>query len=185
MNIKIPEGTRIFLANDRKSSFILAKDQNFNDSSFAFKGDGDQLIYKAKIELDLFGSINYLIANFYSIRITPEEINLIEYHKWDMSKFLTGERIQFEGKLLDDFIGIKNYEDLANFVLNEVKTSEKWAEVYKGEFKIMDPDGWDRTNYEFDFKQRLVSRREFLKKVMFSTCTYFNLKRMQQHFDNA
>lgn len=30
----------------------------------------------------------------------------------------------------------------------ELKTSDKWAEIYKDDFVILDADGWDRTNFQ-------------------------------------
>lgn len=52
------------------------------------------------------------------------------------------------------------------------KTSQQWYdEIPKGlGFKILDPDGWDRSNYDFSFNEELITKREFLKRVASSTC---------------
>lgn len=37
-------------------------------------------------------------------------------------------------------------------------------------FKIMDPDGWNRTNYIHSFNEELITRKEFFQRVCMSTC---------------
>jgi len=49
-------------------------------------------------------------------------------------------------------------------------TSDQWLKQpeYK-DIKILDPDGWDRQNYQFSFFEELIDKTEFRKRVMFST----------------
>ena len=50
------------------------------------------------------------------------------------------------------------------------KTSEKWANILltSGEM-ILDPDGWDRQNFQFSFFEEMISEEEFKNRLMFST----------------
>lgn len=50
------------------------------------------------------------------------------------------------------------------------KTSEEWLQEpeYEG-VTIYDPDGWDRSNYEYSFCQEKISKNEFKKRLLSST----------------
>lgn len=52
------------------------------------------------------------------------------------------------------------------------KTSKDWYAQIPKEFKfiIMNPDGWDRTNYDFSFNEELITKQEFADRVFQSTC---------------
>lgn len=53
------------------------------------------------------------------------------------------------------------------------KTSLDWyKEILEShpKFVIMDPDGWDRTNYDFSFNKELITKEEFKNRVFGSTC---------------
>jgi CRISPR/Cas system-associated protein Csx1 len=54
------------------------------------------------------------------------------------------------------------------------KTSKEWyEELYPNrEVIIMDPDGWDRSNWEFSWGEELIDKNEFAIRVMSSTCMY-------------
>jgi len=56
------------------------------------------------------------------------------------------------------------------------KTSQQWYDEIPKEFQffIIDPDGWDRKNYEFSFKKELITKEEFVKRTLNSTCMRFN-----------
>jgi len=47
------------------------------------------------------------------------------------------------------------------------KVSSEWIKEYN--VLIIDPDGWDRTNYEYSFNQEKISRMVFEYRLMFST----------------
>ena len=53
------------------------------------------------------------------------------------------------------------------------KSSNEWAKLAfdsRG-LVILDPDGWDRRNYEYSFHQELISEEEFENRLLKSTST--------------
>lgn len=52
-----------------------------------------------------------------------------------------------------------------------MKTSEEWYQIHKekSDLIILDPDGWDRSNYVWSFYVELISEEEFLKRLSYST----------------
>lgn len=52
-----------------------------------------------------------------------------------------------------------------------MKTSKKWYELIPKEHKllILDPDGWDRKNFEYSFNEELITKDEFKKRLINST----------------
>lgn len=62
----------------------------------------------------------------------------------------------------------------------EKKTSKEWYDLVPKEFKlfILDPDGWDRSNFGYSFNEELITENEFKKRIMYSTIScdknYFN-----------
>jgi hypothetical protein len=55
--------------------------------------------------------------------------------------------------------------------MEELKTSQEWyAELYPNhELIIMDPDGWDRKNYDYSFKEEKITLAEFSSRLIRST----------------
>lgn len=53
---------------------------------------------------------------------------------------------------------------------NDKKTSEKWQELDNSGVVVLDPDGWDRKNYQFSFYEELITHEEYERRKMFSTC---------------
>jgi hypothetical protein len=56
--------------------------------------------------------------------------------------------------------------------MNELvkKSSEEWfKELYEGRIEIMDPDGWDRHNFDYSWYDEKIDVIEFEKRVMYST----------------
>ena len=53
------------------------------------------------------------------------------------------------------------------------KTSKEWYEEIPKEHKlvIMDPDGWDRKNYDYSFNEELITKNEFDIRLCSSTVT--------------
>ena len=47
------------------------------------------------------------------------------------------------------------------------KTSQQWYdELRKTEnITIMDPDGWDRTNYQYSFTEELITKEKFNERL--------------------
>lgn len=51
------------------------------------------------------------------------------------------------------------------------KTSKEWYELVPREFKltILDPDGWDRMNFDYSFNNELITKEEFKIRLSSST----------------
>ena len=47
------------------------------------------------------------------------------------------------------------------------KTSAEW--IKKVGYEILDPDGWDRTNYDYSFNKEKITMEEFQKRLSLST----------------
>lgn len=57
--------------------------------------------------------------------------------------------------------------------MEEKKTSKQWeSESY---IKIIDPDGWDRTNFEYSFNEELITYDEFNNRRLRSTIRWVNI----------
>lgn len=52
-----------------------------------------------------------------------------------------------------------------------LKSSEDWyKELYHNqEVIILDPDGWDRKNYDYSFKEEKIDKEEFERRLGLST----------------
>jgi hypothetical protein len=48
-----------------------------------------------------------------------------------------------------------------------LKTSKEWNDIHK--IEIHDPDGWDRSNYQYSFYEEKITEDEFKDRVMRST----------------
>ena len=56
-----------------------------------------------------------------------------------------------------------------------LKTSKEWYAIHredKGNVIIMDPDSWDRTNYEYSFNEELITQMEFTIRLGMSTVLF-------------
>jgi len=53
----------------------------------------------------------------------------------------------------------------------ELKTSKEWFDSVKDEMKlqILDPDGWDRSNFNYSFYEEKINSVEFFKRLSIST----------------
>jgi len=54
--------------------------------------------------------------------------------------------------------------------MSELKTSEEWQKLCK--IEVLDPDGWDRRNYQYSWHEELITRNEFEKRLGSSTCQF-------------
>ena len=57
----------------------------------------------------------------------------------------------------------------------EIKTSDEWEKSDLPEMKgteVLDPDGWDRQNFDFSYYQELITKDEYLLRVGGSTCEW-------------
>ena len=59
--------------------------------------------------------------------------------------------------------------------MTDLRTSEDWHNAamleYPG-FYVMDPDGWDRKNYQYSWHEELITREEFETRMGKSTCAW-------------
>lgn len=57
--------------------------------------------------------------------------------------------------------------------MNELKTSDIWEKELLTIDKsyVYDPDGWDRKNYQYSWFEELISKEEFCKRLVMSTCS--------------
>jgi len=49
-----------------------------------------------------------------------------------------------------------------------LKTSEEWQKI-KTEITVIDPDGWDGTNFQFSWYEELIPEEEYDKRILSST----------------
>jgi len=52
----------------------------------------------------------------------------------------------------------------------ELKTSAEWYVDYP--IQIIDPDGWDRNNFQYSWFKELITFEEFDRRAMKSTCVH-------------
>lgn len=55
-------------------------------------------------------------------------------------------------------------------MVRELKTSEEWQKLCL--IEILDPDGWDRKDYQYSWYEEKISREEFEKRIGPSTCHF-------------
>ncbi len=51
------------------------------------------------------------------------------------------------------------------------KTSEEWQSIFPDP-KVLDPDGWDRKNYDYSWKEEKITLEEYETRRSHSTCLY-------------
>ena len=56
------------------------------------------------------------------------------------------------------------------------KTSVEWEKEDESGIVVLDPDGWDRTNYQYSYYEELITLEEYNKRKTWSTCM-FNKKK--------
>ena len=50
---------------------------------------------------------------------------------------------------------------------NELKTSAEWQSLCT--ILVMDPDGWDRKNFDYSWYEEKITRSEWGKRMVYST----------------
>ena len=53
--------------------------------------------------------------------------------------------------------------------LKPTMTSEDWQKWYPS-LKVLDPDGWDRTDFAYSWYTEQITFEEYERRVMQSTC---------------
>lgn len=51
-----------------------------------------------------------------------------------------------------------------------LRTSEEWQKLLPNP-KVLDPDGWDRANFDHSWNEEKISRQEYEDRLIQSTCT--------------
>lgn len=51
-------------------------------------------------------------------------------------------------------------------------TSQEWFDLTNPDLVLSDPDGWDRTNYEYSFYEEKITKKEFEQRI-YSSTIYF------------
>lgn len=54
----------------------------------------------------------------------------------------------------------------------ELKTPEEWQKQYPDPW-VLDPDGWDRMNYQFSWHEEKITLEEYNRRLSMSTCTHY------------
>lgn len=53
-------------------------------------------------------------------------------------------------------------------------TSELWAWLYRLQFVVLDPDGWNRDErFSFEWNEELLTEDQFMNRVASSTCQFY------------
>jgi len=61
--------------------------------------------------------------------------------------------------------------------LEGLRTSKEWNKIFK--YGIIDPDGWDRTNYEYSFNEEIITYGEFITRALQSTLRLSTMREIQ------
>ena len=71
------------------------------------------------------------------------------------------------------------------FGIHNMKTSKYWYKLIPKEYdlKIFDPDGWDRENYDYSFNEELITKKEFVVRVLNSTISCKFLTKFIHDYD--
>ena len=80
---------------------------------------------------------------------------------------LSGERVDYITRQANIY-AVQNTNK--RFYEQMEKTSQEW--IKDGKYKkyiILDPDGWDRKNYEYSFNQEKITEQEFTRRLVLST----------------
>ena len=65
-------------------------------------------------------------------------------------------------------------------MINKILTSQEWQELHP-DIVVMDPDGWDRKNYQFSWYEEQITEGEYFIRRLSSTCK-FNVKKEVEEF---
>lgn len=52
--------------------------------------------------------------------------------------------------------------------MNTLKTSQEWQEIFYT-IKVVDPDGWDRKNFQYSWHEEKITREEYINRIEKST----------------
>jgi hypothetical protein len=55
--------------------------------------------------------------------------------------------------------------------MEEKRTSEEWQKLHPNP-KVLDPDGWDRKNFQYSWYEELITYTEYMNRILPSTCMW-------------
>lgn len=64
-------------------------------------------------------------------------------------------------------------------LVNDLKTSEEWQK-FDPEIKVLDPDGWNRSNYQYSWYEEQITYLEYLKRRSISTVMWNKNNKKQE-----
>lgn len=92
--------------------------------------------------------------------------------EWDYEAHFETERAALQNALDSDWVerptGLFCIDCARN--VPDLRTSEQWQAHLRDEFTVLDPDGWDRADYEYSWKSEIVTEAEFRNRAARSTC---------------
>lgn len=114
---------------------------------------------------NIMSNINREIENFTGIKlllngeqvVTRENLDALvsEYRKWD------------------EMVNAGTFSEWLEFMIDPsiMKTSEEWLSEVDEKYSlvIMDPDGWDRTDFDYSFYKERITKEEFDRRLSTST----------------
>ena len=53
----------------------------------------------------------------------------------------------------------------------DLKTSNEWQKIIP-EPRVLDPDGWDRRNFQYSWYEEKITLSEYNKRLLISTCMW-------------
>jgi hypothetical protein len=185
LQIKSQENFRsqhIYITNDEK---IKVGDW------FYYKHFGEDIISKVSKNTDLV-NINIHKEYFKKIILTTDQ-DLIkdgvqsvdeEFLQWFI-KNSDCEKVEVElidtfkktnEVYVDEITGGNYYEIIKKYKIiipkEELKTSHQWQLTYPDPV-VMDPDGWDRKNYQYSWFEEKITLAEYNRRMLMSTCVIF------------
>ena len=63
-----------------------------------------------------------------------------------------------------------------------LKTSAEWQKKFRDKIVVIDPDGWDRQNFEKSWNKDKISEFEFKERCMNSTCKFYDTENSKNFF---
>lgn len=94
--------------------------------------------------------------------------NLLKVHYTDAGYILEYDMTEWEGNINNrGFLEVKDPSLVDNYFTKH--TSQTWQKLLPL-ITVIDPDGWDRSNYDYSWKEEMITRREYDERVMYSTC---------------
>jgi hypothetical protein len=94
--------------------------------------------------------------------------NPLKVHYTDVGYILEYDMTEWDGNLNNrGFLEVKDPSLVDHYFTKH--TSQTWQKLLPL-ITVIDPDGWDRSNYDYSWKEEMITRREYDERVLYSTC---------------